>query len=62
MKILIVDDERAARRALIRILVALGDVEVREAASLEEARKELAANDIDVALIDDAPRSRRAQS
>jgi DNA-binding NtrC family response regulator len=52
MKILIVDDERAARRALIRILVALGDVELREAESLEEARRELAAGDIDVALID----------
>ena len=52
MKILIVDDERAARRALTRILVALGDVELREAASLEEARRELASGEVDVALID----------
>jgi DNA-binding NtrC family response regulator len=52
MKILIVDDERAARRALIRILVALGDVELREASNLEEARRELAAGDVDVVLID----------
>lgn len=52
MKILIVDDERAARRALLRILVALGDVELREAASLDEARRELAAGDLDVVLID----------
>jgi DNA-binding NtrC family response regulator len=52
MKILIVDDERCARRALIRILIALRDVELLEAVSLEEARRELLANDFDVALID----------
>jgi len=52
MKILIVDDDRSARRALVRILVAMGDADLREAASLEEARREVAAGEIEVALID----------
>jgi DNA-binding NtrC family response regulator len=52
MKILIVDDERGARVRLVRILERLGAVELREASSLEEARTELAAGDIDVALVD----------
>jgi DNA-binding NtrC family response regulator len=52
MKILIVDDEAVARRALSRVVQTLPDVELREASSLEEARRELAAGDVDVALID----------
>jgi len=52
MKILIVDPERTTRLELVRILVAMGDVELREAANLEAARGELAAMEHDVVLID----------
>ncbi len=52
MRVLIVDDERSARRSLERILRKLPAVELAEAASLEEARDHLAAGAVDVALID----------
>ncbi len=52
MKILVVDDEAGARRTLKRILRELRDVEVLEVGSAVEARSALAADDIDIALID----------
>jgi DNA-binding NtrC family response regulator len=52
MKILIVDDEPAARARLARILAVLEGTELREAGGLDDARRELGAGDVDVALID----------
>jgi DNA-binding NtrC family response regulator len=52
VKVLIVDDERSARRSLERILRKLPFVELAEAASLQEARAHLEAGGVDVALID----------
>jgi DNA-binding NtrC family response regulator len=52
MKVLIVDDERGARKSLAQIVNALPDVEIREAGSLAEARAALEADDPDVALLD----------
>jgi DNA-binding NtrC family response regulator len=52
MKILIVDDERGARHTLKRMLRPLGEVNIVEAATIDEARAALAANDVDVVLID----------
>ena len=52
MKILIVDDEQMARRALERILQRLSFVETKQASSLAEARAELARGEMNVVLID----------
>jgi DNA-binding NtrC family response regulator len=52
MKILIVDDELSARLNLSSILEVLGGVEITEATNLEEARRELARVQPDVALVD----------
>ncbi|HYV43676.1 MAG TPA: sigma-54 dependent transcriptional regulator [Myxococcaceae bacterium] len=52
MKVLIVDDQRSARRVLTDILSSEEGMALQEAASLEEARKVLASTRVDVALID----------
>jgi CheY-like chemotaxis protein len=52
MNILIVDDQKSARRALARILEQIGDVALLEAASLAEARATLESADVDLAFID----------
>jgi DNA-binding NtrC family response regulator len=52
LKVLVIDDERSARRSLERLLRKLPFVVLAEAASLAEARAQLAAGDVDVALID----------
>jgi len=52
MRILIIDDQRSARRVLTSVLSPMRDVELREAASLAEARRVLAVEPIDVALVD----------
>jgi DNA-binding NtrC family response regulator len=52
VRVLVVDDEKAARLRLIRILSALEDLEIREAGTLEEARAALAEGGVEVALID----------
>jgi len=52
MNILIVDDQKSARRALTRILEQETDVALLEAASLSEARATLEAADIDLAFVD----------
>ncbi len=52
MKILIIDDEAGARQTLKRILRQLGNVTVVECSSATSARELLAADDVDIALID----------
>jgi len=52
MRILIVDDTRAARRMLARALAGLQGAELTEAASLQEALQLFASGAFDVALID----------
>jgi DNA-binding NtrC family response regulator len=52
MNVLIVDDERSARRAMIRIVQRLDRVEIFSAADLEQARRVLDRQPIQVALID----------
>lgn len=52
MKVLIVDDQASARRMIASCLDSLANVEILEAASLEEARQKLTQHLIDVALID----------
>src|SRR5262245_4960847 len=52
MRILIVDDTRAARRMLARALAGLRDAQVWEAASRQEALQLFASCPLDVALID----------
>ncbi|NVJ25526.1 MULTISPECIES: sigma-54-dependent transcriptional regulator [Myxococcus] len=52
MRILIVDDQRSARRVLTSVLSPMVGVELCEAASLVEARKVLAETSVDVALVD----------
>ncbi|MBZ4334692.1 sigma-54 dependent transcriptional regulator [Corallococcus sp. AS-1-12] len=52
MKILIIDDQRSARRVLTTVLSSMAGLELREAASLDEARRCLAEESIDVALVD----------
>jgi len=52
MNILIVDDQPSARRILQSLLKTLTGISMFEADSLESARQELAARQIDVALID----------
>lgn len=62
MRVLVVDDQRSARRVITTILATIPDVVVHEAASLEEARAMLAREELDLALIDirleDDPRNR----
>jgi DNA-binding NtrC family response regulator len=61
MKVLVVDDDRASRRTVLRVLQTMVDVEVQEATSIREARQKLDAG-FDVALIDlrlsDRPKDR----
>jgi DNA-binding NtrC family response regulator len=52
MRVLIVDDERSARRSLERLLEKLPFVTVAQAASAEEARAEVEREPPDVALVD----------
>ena len=52
MNILIVDDQKSARRALARILEQQTDIALLEAASLGEARATLEAADVDLAFVD----------
>ncbi|MBN1206216.1 MAG: sigma-54-dependent Fis family transcriptional regulator [Myxococcaceae bacterium] len=52
MKILIIDDQRSARRVLTSVLAPMRDVEFREASSLIDARRVLADEPVDVALVD----------
>jgi DNA-binding NtrC family response regulator len=64
MNILIVDDQRSARRALSAILLSCGidDLEIREAGSLAEATQAVQERPFDCALVDirlaDDPRNR----
>lgn len=62
MRVLVVDDQRSARRVITTILSSVPDVVVHEASSLEEARSALDREAIDLALIDirldDDPRNR----
>ncbi|HZN92853.1 MAG TPA: sigma-54 dependent transcriptional regulator [Myxococcales bacterium] len=52
MNVLIVDDQRSARRILTSLLSSEEGLVLQEAASLEEARRVLATTPVDVALID----------
>jgi DNA-binding NtrC family response regulator len=52
MRILVVDDDRAARRTLTRVLESIGRLEIVEGGSLEEARAYLTGESFDVAFID----------
>jgi DNA-binding NtrC family response regulator len=52
VKVLVVDDHASARRVLASIVAKLPDTEIREAGNLAEAQRLLAAEPIDVALID----------
>ena len=52
MHILVVDDQRSARRNLTSILDAFPDVRRAEASSLDEARRALEARPFDLALVD----------
>jgi two-component system response regulator HydG len=52
MKILILDDQRSARRVLAQILAGIEDVSTVEATSLEEARAIIGREPCDVAFID----------
>jgi len=52
MKVLIVDDQSSARRVLASLIGKLPDMEILEASSLAEARRIIASEPLDVALID----------
>jgi DNA-binding NtrC family response regulator len=52
MKVLLLDDQPAARRTLARCLAPLAGIEIHEAASLNAARQTLSRTLVDVALID----------
>ncbi|MDO9018263.1 MAG: sigma-54 dependent transcriptional regulator [Deltaproteobacteria bacterium] len=52
MHVLVVDDQRSARRNLATLLEAFPDVTVTQAASLDEARRALEREPVDLALID----------
>jgi DNA-binding NtrC family response regulator len=52
MNILIVDDQKSARRALARILEREPEIALLEAATLAEARSALASAEIDLAFVD----------
>src|SRR5688500_432494 len=52
MKVLVIDDQRSARRVLKHMLSALPAVELSEAASLEDARTQYGACDPDLLLVD----------
>ena len=52
MKVLVVDDQRSARRVLRQMLAALEDVEVVEAASVDETFAAYAADAPDIVLLD----------
>jgi two-component system response regulator HydG len=52
MKILVIDDQRSARRVLRHLLAELPDVEVLEAGSLEEAKERVETQNPDALLVD----------
>jgi two-component system response regulator HydG len=52
VKVLIVDDQRSARRVLRQMLAALGDLELAEAGSLAEAQALLTEAPVDLLLVD----------
>ena len=52
MHILLVDDSRSARRNLSLLLESMADVTITQAASLEEARRAIEREPIDLALVD----------
>jgi DNA-binding NtrC family response regulator len=52
MKILVVDDQRSARKVLKHLLAGMGDVDVLEASTVEEARERVESQTPDVLLVD----------
>ena len=52
MNVLVVDDQRSARRNLLSLLQSFADLAVAEAATLEEARRALDRQRFDLCLID----------
>jgi DNA-binding NtrC family response regulator len=52
MKILVVDDQRGARRMIVQILRSMPEVELAEAKSMVEAAESIEANRPDLALLD----------
>ncbi len=52
MNILILDDQRSARRVLKHMIADLGETEVIEAATVQEAQKSVETKTVDVMLID----------
>ena len=52
MKILVIDDQRSARRVLRHLLSEMPDVEVLEAGSLEEAKERVESQNPDAMLVD----------
>src|SRR4051812_30021932 len=62
MKVLVVDDQRSARRVLRQMLSALEDVEILEASNVSEALTAIEGSSPDILLLDirlsDDPRDR----
>jgi DNA-binding NtrC family response regulator len=52
MRVLVVDDERAARQVLVRLVSLVGEVETHEAASVAEAKELLEQMPFDALLVD----------
>ena len=52
MKILLVDDQRSARRVLHNLLAELSGIEVIEASTLEEAKERVESQNPDAMLVD----------
>jgi DNA-binding NtrC family response regulator len=52
LKILLIDDQRSARRVLRHLLAELRDVEIIEAGSVEEAKERVEKDNPDAALVD----------
>ena len=52
MRVLVVDDERAARQVLVHLVSLVGDVEIHEASSAAEAKELLDRSPYDALLVD----------
>jgi CheY-like chemotaxis protein len=52
LKVLVVDDQRSARRVLRHMLEPVADVEVVEAATLAEAQAAIGQHALDLLLVD----------